>query len=368
MRSRRAPRLTPRLKASWSWETLTASYRRPRASPGTSGGDALSPARAHDLALEVLVELVHAAEERPRTAIAEWLAVELDHRQHLFGGGRDPDFVRGAHVGFGNVAELERHAVRAGELHPHVVGDPGKDELVLRRRLDHPAADDEHVGGRRLSQLAVAQKEGLDRIGLGRKLAQQHVADERDRLDVAAQPAVVARGDRAGAALHLHARRRHERIGHHEDGRLSVLRKGVVALGDAARHLEVDALVLEWLALDQAGDDAAPLLARVRVADADGAEAALEAVQMLFQPGGHLGVDRDYLVHPVAEDESAVEHRHLGLGERHEAAVQENYLIHSLSVSHARPKMPAGATVSSATTGYSAYGLPSSVTRSVPTR
>ena len=128
----------------------------------------------------------------------------------------------------------------------------------------------------------------------------------------------------------------------------------MVALGDAARHLEVDALVLERLALDQAGDDAAPLLARVGVADADSAEAALEPAEVLFQPEGHLGIDRDYLVHPVAEDESAVEHRHLGLGERHETAVQENYLIHSLSVSHARRKMPAGPTLSSATTGYSA--------------
>src|SRR3954471_3187539 len=347
---------------------LMASCRRPGASPGTSGGDTLSPARAHDLALEVLVELVHAAEQRPRTAIADRLAVELNDRQHLFGGGRDPDLIRGAHGGFANVAELERQAVRAGELHHHVVRDAGKDELILRRRLDHLAAHDEHVGRGRLGQLAVAQKERLDCIGLGRKLAQQHVTDERDRLDVAAQPAIVARSDHARAALHLHARRRHQRIRHHEDGWLRVLRKGVIALGNAARHLEVDALVLEWLALDQAGDRAAPLLARVRVADADSAQAALKATEVLFQPEGHLGIDRDHLVHPVAEDESAVEHRHLGLGERHETAVQENYLIHSLSVSNARPKMSARATVSSATTGYSAYGFPSSVTRSVPTR
>src|SRR5205085_8299683 len=70
------------------------------------------------------------------------------------------------------------------------------------------------------------------------------------------------------------------------------------------------------------------------------------------------------------EDEAAVEHGDLCLREGHECPVQENagYLIHNLSVSQARPMRPAGASASSATSGYSATGLPSSGTRSVPTR
>src|SRR5256885_4465744 len=337
-------------------------------SPRASGGNALSPARAHHLALKVLVELVHPAEYRTGAAVADRAAVELDHRQHFLRRRRHPNLVGGAHLGLGDRAQLEREAMAARELDDDVVGDAGKDQFVFRRRLDYAALDNEDVGGRCLGELAVAEKNRLNGVGLRRELAQQDVADQRDRFDVTAKPPVVARRDGGRAALHLRARRRHERVRHHEHRRLRILRKSVVALGDAARDLEVHALVFKRLARDQAADERSPLLARVGVADADRAKAALQPVEMLFEPEGHLGVHRHHFIDAVAEDETAVEHRHLGLGKRHEAAVQENYLIHSLSVSHARPKMPAGPTASSATTGYSANGLPSSVTRSVPTR
>src|SRR5204862_5164778 len=134
--------------------------------------------------------------------------------------------------------------------------------------------------------------------------------------------------------------------GHHEDGRLGVRRESVVALGHAARHLEIDRLVLETLALDDAADEAAPLLARIGIADTDRSEAALQPREMLFEAKRHLGVHRHHFVDAVAEDEAAVEHRHLGIRERQEFAVQENYLIHSLSVSQARPKRPAAPTAS----------------------
>ena len=88
----------------------------------------------------------------------------------------------------------------------------------------------------------------------------------------------------------------------------------MVALRDAARDLEVHALVFKRLARDQAGDEAAPLLARVGVADADRAEAALQPIEMLFESEGHLGIHRHHFVDAVAEDEAAVEHRHLGFG------------------------------------------------------
>src|SRR5262249_40599085 len=72
----------------------------------------------------------------------------------------------------------------------------------------------------------------------------------------------------------------------------------------------------------------------------------------------------------VAENEAAIEDRDLRLFDRQEFAVQEDrvslHLNHSLSVSHARPSRPAGATLSRDTTGKSADGLPSKVTRSAP--
>src|SRR3954468_21037827 len=78
-----------------------------------SGGNALSPARAHDLALEVLVELVHPAKHRAGAAVADRATIELDHRQHFLRRRRHPDLVGGAHLGFGNRAQLEREAMAA---------------------------------------------------------------------------------------------------------------------------------------------------------------------------------------------------------------------------------------------------------------
>src|SRR5438874_9630601 len=130
----------------------------------------------------------------------------------------------------------------------------------------------------------------------------------------------------------------------------------MVALRDAARDLEIDGLVLEGLQRHDAFDKAAPLLPRIWIADADRGEAALEACEMLVEPERHLGIHRDDFVDAIAEDEAAIEHGHLGLGERQILAVQQNrrYLIHSLSVSQARPSRPAGPIGSSATSACSA--------------
>jgi hypothetical protein len=138
--------------------------------------------------------------------------------------------------------------------------------------------------------------------------------------------------------------------------------KGVVAPGDATRHLEVDALVVVGLRVDQLIDDLAPALARIWIADLHLAETALQAGEVLVEAESDARVHRHELVDAVAEDEAAVEHRHLRFLERHQLAVEENqvaafYLIHwnhSLSVSQALPSNPAWATFSSATTGYSA--------------
>jgi hypothetical protein len=177
------------------------------------------------------------------------------------------------------------------------------------------------------------------------------------------------RAHRAAALLHLRRRRIGERVGHHEDRGLEALGERVVALRHAARHLEVNALVLERLRIDQRVNMRAPLRARVRVANLGLAEAALEACEVLVEPERHARVHRHQLVHAVAEDEAAVEHRDVRLVRRQQLAIEENkvHFSHSLSVSQVRPNNPACATGSSATSGYSPYGLPSCVTRSTPT-
>ena len=59
--------------------------------------------------------------------------------------------------------------------------------------------------------------------------------------------------------------------------------KRVVALRHAARHLEVDALVVERLLRDQLRDDRRPFGGRMRIGEADAVEAALQAGKMLRQ-------------------------------------------------------------------------------------
>src|SRR5688572_22033005 len=76
----------------------------------------LALARTHHLLLELLVELVHAAEKRTRAAVPDALAVELDDRQHFLRGGSDPDLVGGAHLGFAHFPELDRQVVGVREL------------------------------------------------------------------------------------------------------------------------------------------------------------------------------------------------------------------------------------------------------------
>src|SRR3954463_385784 len=58
---------------------------------GDSGRNRLSLARAHDLLLELLVQLVHAAEHRPRAPVAYLPAVQTDDGEHFLGGGRHPE-------------------------------------------------------------------------------------------------------------------------------------------------------------------------------------------------------------------------------------------------------------------------------------
>jgi hypothetical protein len=156
------------------------------------------------------------------------------------------------------------------------------------------------------------------------QLAHQHVADERNRLEVAAPPAVVLGGDHCNAALDLLGRRRGERVAHHEYGGRDTFRKRVVALRHTARQLQIDALVVVWLARDQFRDDRRPFARGVRVRETDPVEAALQAGEMLRQAERLAAIDGDEFVDAVAEDESAVEHGNLRVLDGEKRAVQVN--------------------------------------------
>ena len=94
--------------------------------------------------------------------------------------------------------------------------------------------------------------------------------------------------------------------------------------GDPARDLDVDRLVGKILQLDQLQDAFAPPGHVVRVGQADAVEAALQAAQVLVEPERLFRVHRHQFVDAVAEDEAAVEHRNLRVGERQELAVEIN--------------------------------------------
>ena len=81
-----------------------------------------------------------------------------------------------------------------------------RQQLVAARRREYLAAH-HHVHGRGagVGQPAIAQQNGLGRAGLDRLLSQQHVGQQRHRLDVAARPARV-RGRDAGHAVFKQSR------------------------------------------------------------------------------------------------------------------------------------------------------------------
>ena len=194
---------------------------------------------------------------------------------------------------------------------------PGSIRWLFGGARSRSPRDDEDVAGRAFGEQAVAEQHGLGRARVDRDLAQQHVAEQRDRLDVAPTPAVVGRGDRSDAVLDLLAGWRGERAAHHEHGRRRVLRKGMIALwrrraSPAGRRT------------DPATGGARRAHAAARVQSAAECGLAMRSASRLFcsrarcsaQPERRARIDRDHFVHAVAEDEAAVEHRHAGLRER----------------------------------------------------
>ena len=90
----------------------------------------------------------------------------------------------------------------------------------------------------------------------------------------------------------------------------------------AARHLPVDVPVAAAVALDERGEDRAPLLARVRILHADAGKAARQPLAVGGEAERPAGVHRHELVDAVGVQKAAVERRDARLGERQVAAVQ----------------------------------------------
>ena len=78
---------------------------------------------------------------------------------------------------------------------------PGEDEVVRRVRPQLAVEHADDVRVRSFRHDAVAHHDRFDRAALGRGLLRQHVRQQLDRLDVAAQPANVGHGDALGATL-----------------------------------------------------------------------------------------------------------------------------------------------------------------------
>src|SRR3712207_6757840 len=77
------------------------------AEPVSSDSGRLALARAHDLLLELLVEPVHALEDRARAALADRGAVQPDDGENFLRGRAHPELVGAAHFGLRDRAQLQ---------------------------------------------------------------------------------------------------------------------------------------------------------------------------------------------------------------------------------------------------------------------
>ena len=101
-------------------------------------------------------------------------------------------------------------------------------------------ADDEHIAGGALENLAIANQNGLCGAGVYGVLAQQHIGQQGNGLDIAAVPANVLDRDRLDAV----GRHGRNRRAHDEDGGGNAGGNRVVAFRiRAPGHLQVEILV-----------------------------------------------------------------------------------------------------------------------------
>ena len=211
--------------------------------------------------------------------------------------------------------------------------------LLDRRRAWCPEGSAHEFGGVRISpsmttctaddgrfrQLAVTQQDRLARVRVDGELAQQHVRQQRDGLDVAARPARVVRRDAArrrsrsprrcavgnGAAECKHGARN---VGQ---------RRVIAAVLGAARHLPVDVLI----ARRRCGAMSFAMISRhsSRVCGSSmriSPRLRVMRSRCASKRNGRPRVHRHHFVHAVRIQEAAIERRDARLFERHVLAVQ----------------------------------------------
>ncbi len=242
--------------------------------------------------------------------------------QYAASGGGDPQFVAGAELAHLDRPRRDRKPAPR-EFEHGVARGAGQDAVIVGRRRQRPASAQEHAARGALEQQPVAHQQRLVGAAVGGLLAQQHVGEQRHRLDVAAGPADVLECDRGESRLE-YARGGHgKRAREGEHGRHDIGGEQVVAavLG-AARHLQVEQHLGAACSRGDPCEDAGPLGGRVRVRQADGREAARESLEVLAQAERAAAMHGHHLVHAVGEQEAAVQRRDPRLGERHQPAVE----------------------------------------------
>src|ERR1700722_8477046 len=199
----------------------------------------------------------------------------------------------------------------------------GQQPRLVWRHADLAIDDDFDAGSTGLGQVAVAQQDDLAGAGFDRLLSQQHVGQQRYRLDVAARPARVDAGDACHAALEHFGARQWQRRAEAEHRGLDIRQWRVVApVLSAARYLQIDVDIAAAVSADQLPDDAAPLCIAERVTDAQFAQAMRQARQIRRQSPRLATPHRDDFVDTVSKQKAAIQRRDARFAQWHQAAVE----------------------------------------------
>src|SRR5450631_4165728 len=216
--------------------------------------------------------------------------------------------------------------------------------------------------------MAVAQHDGLGGVRLHGKFTQKNIGKQGRRFDVAARPTGVQRGDAGDAALAHFRRWQRERHAEHEHSARQLGQRRVIpAAFGAARDLPVQGLILAAILLEQACNDAAPLISRMRILHADRGKTSRQASCVRGKTKRAARVYRHHLIDAVAKEKATVKRRDARGLERQILAVQiaygqrlghfdsggrlPRYLNHSSMLSTMRVQRPPAGSAASATSG-----------------
>ena len=119
---------------------------------------------------------------------------------------------------------------------------------------------------------------------IDRLLPQQDIGQQRNRLDVAAQPAIVDGRHCAHASTLQFGGCSDERLREHEHRGRHALGKRMIAWRNASGDLDVNRLIGEIVQFDQPQDQIAPPVHSVRIVQTDTVEACLQAAQVIVEP------------------------------------------------------------------------------------